>query len=392
MTKKSKFTALTSVPSGAYFDFVSSGTNYRISYSDLLSGLNVSSGGGYGAAVACAGSLVTNDISVFGDYKITTTWVPDTETKFTVDSDGTVTYTGTNPIWIDIDFSGVGLVSNDNYTIGLTVYKNDTKVANSVLRQTNTATGGIARQTHVLHWSMQVNSGDYFDIRVGKLIESADPLTILYQDFVMTVTAGPVPSEVANGGLNQAGAVTGVPVLDPQGAVNNIRNLEVASGSGLSAAVSAENGITLALNAQVASGTGVAVLDSSNKIRNIKAGTGIALSISGDDIVVTATGATGSQLTDNITANAGGGQDDAVELTTKYNRITTCATAGDSVKLPTAVAELERTVINAGAEVLYVYPGGGDSINELAVNTPIQIGVNGTAQFYCIDADKWVHL
>lgn len=201
-----------------------------------------------------------------------------------------------------------------------------------------------------------------------------------------------IPALGLTGKLLQDGALTAVPVLDKQGVHSFIRNLEVSANSGLSASVSAENGITLSLNAQVASGTGIAVLDSTNKIRNIKAGTGIGVALSTDDIIITYTGGTGSQLTDGITAYPGGGQTNAVELTTKYNRITTCATALDSVKLPSGVAETERTVINAGAEVLYVYPSTGDTIDGKAANVPIQIGVNGTAQFYCIDGTDWIHL
>lgn len=201
-----------------------------------------------------------------------------------------------------------------------------------------------------------------------------------------------IPALGLTGKLLQDGATTGVPVLDKQGVYSMLRNLEVSATSGLSASISPENGITLSLDAQVASGTGIAVLDSTNKIRNIKAGTGIGVSVSTDDIVISYTGGTSTQLTDSITAFAGGGQVNAVELTTKYNRVTVCATAGDSVKLPTAVAELERTIINAGAEVLYVYPGVDDSIDGQAINTPIQVSVNGTVQFYCIDTANWVHL
>lgn len=45
------------------------------------------------------------------------------------------------------------------------------------------------------------------------------------------------------GSIEQAGAVTGVPVLDVDGSVNKIRNLE--NGGGINIAVSPENGITL---------------------------------------------------------------------------------------------------------------------------------------------------
>lgn len=49
-----------------------------------------------------------------------------------------------------------------------------------------------------------------------------------------------------SGSIVQDGAVTGTPVLDVDGSVNNIRNLE--DGSGIVTNVSAENGITIAHN------------------------------------------------------------------------------------------------------------------------------------------------
>jgi len=48
------------------------------------------------------------------------------------------------------------------------------------------------------------------------------------------------------GTIVQDGAVAGTPVLDTQGTVNNIRNLE--DGSGVKSSVSPENGITLEHN------------------------------------------------------------------------------------------------------------------------------------------------
>lgn len=95
------------------------------------------------------------------------------------------------------------------------------------------------------------------------------------------------------GTMAQAGSVTAVPVLNIQGTVNNIRNLETAADSGLQAAVSPENGITLALNAQ-SSGDGVAVLSNDNKIRRIKAGVDITVATSGDDIVIGVSGTPGA--------------------------------------------------------------------------------------------------
>jgi len=87
------------------------------------------------------------------------------------------------------------------------------------------------------------------------------------------------------GSLAQDGDPLGVPILDTQGTVHNIRNLDVVANSGLAVAVTALNGISIQLDAQT-TGTGVDVLNSTNKIRKIKAGTGITVTLSGDDIVI----------------------------------------------------------------------------------------------------------
>lgn len=80
------------------------------------------------------------------------------------------------------------------------------------------------------------------------------------------------------GTIVQDGDVTGVPVLDTQGTVNNIRNIE--PGAGISASVSVGNGITLEHNFQVGSG-GVPVLtgiaNDSPMIGDIVAGDNITL-------------------------------------------------------------------------------------------------------------------
>lgn len=103
-------------------------------------------------------------------------------------------------------------------------------------------------------------------------------------DFVSGGTNYQIPISSFQAALNvtgsivQDGDVTGVPILDTQGSVNNIRNIE--PGAGISASISAENGITLEHNFQVGSG-GVPVLTnpaaSSPMIGDIVAGTNIAV-------------------------------------------------------------------------------------------------------------------
>ena len=89
---------------------------------------------------------------------------------------------------------------------------------------------------------------------------------------------------------------------------------------------------------------------------------------------------------DGITAHAGGGQTSATQLAAIYNRVGTCATAADSVKLVPAVVGAKQTVHNAGAASLAVFPGTGDAIKGLAVNLAVDIPIGGELDFYCATA------
>lgn len=74
---------------------------------------------------------------------------------------------------------------------------------------------------------------------------------------------------------------------------------------------------------------------------------------------------------DNIVARAGGGQALATQLTAQTSRITTVATAGDSVKLPPSAPGLELMVINHGANPMQVYGSGTDQIDDIAAATGV---------------------
>jgi len=90
-----------------------------------------------------------------------------------------------------------------------------------------------------------------------------------------------------------------------------------------------------------------------------------------------------------ITAGSTQSQTGATALTEEMNDVTTCATAGDGVKLPTAVAGLHVHVKNSGATALAIYPNTSDSINALAVNLPIRIQPGSSIDFYAKNATVW---
>lgn len=106
--------------------------------------------------------------------------------------------------------------------------------------------------------------------------------------------------------------------------------------------------------------------------------------------------------TDSITALAGGAQA-GTALTSAFNRVTTVASANDSVQLPAcrnSGATAQNTigtviyVVNAAAaNSMNVYPQTGDFINALSVNSAYAVAANKTVEFICgtatISAGTW---
>lgn len=98
----------------------------------------------------------------------------------------------------------------------------------------------------------------------------------------------------------------------------------------------------------------------------------------------------GSQADNALTAFAGGGQASATALTKQINRVTTVASAADSVKLPAAKAGAEVWVINAAAaNAMTVYPQTGEVINALSANTGLSVAANKTIAFVCAVDGTW---
>lgn len=91
-----------------------------------------------------------------------------------------------------------------------------------------------------------------------------------------------------------------------------------------------------------------------------------------------------------ITARAGGGQALATPLLMTNNRVTTVATAADSVLLPAAVAGSRVVVFNATAtNAMNVFPATGQFINLLAVNTAFSVPAGRGCEFVCCVDGTW---
>ena len=93
------------------------------------------------------------------------------------------------------------------------------------------------------------------------------------------------------GSIVQDGAVTGAAILDTQGTVNNIRNLE--NGSGIVANVSPENGVILAHNfTQDSTGTPIFLNTTADSptFASLVAGNGIEITSTDDYVTITQVG------------------------------------------------------------------------------------------------------
>lgn len=100
---------------------------------------------------------------------------------------------------------------------------------------------------------------------------------------------------------------------------------------------------------------------------------------------------------DTVTAFAGGGQASATPVVAAYTRVTTVASANDSILLPPCVAGVSNTstgmsnttgmqvvVTNAAAaNSMNVFPQSGQSINALSANAAYAVAAGKTAAFFC---------
>lgn len=96
-----------------------------------------------------------------------------------------------------------------------------------------------------------------------------------------------------------------------------------------------------------------------------------------------------SGTTTAITANAGGGQSSGTALTAEVNEVTTAATTGDSVKLPTAKKGKKVTVKNSTTNSIDIFPATGGTINGQSANTAIKLGPKATVIIIATSTTAW---
>jgi len=88
-----------------------------------------------------------------------------------------------------------------------------------------------------------------------------------------------------------------------------------------------------------------------------------------------------------VTAHVGSSQGDG-PITTDVVQISVCANAGDAVTLPTAVAGLEITIVNNGANACDVFPASGDNLGA-GVDTAASLAAAANITYIAYDATNW---
>lgn len=91
----------------------------------------------------------------------------------------------------------------------------------------------------------------------------------------------------------------------------------------------------------------------------------------------------------SLTAHAGGGKADALQLVAVINTVSTVATAGDSVKLPPAVPGTQVTINNLAVRPIQVFGNGTDTINLVATATGISQPFESSYIYTCTTAGNW---
>tara|TARA_R110000764_G_scaffold117737_1_gene205096 strand:- start:136 stop:1479 length:1344 start_codon:yes stop_codon:yes gene_type:complete len=97
------------------------------------------------------------------------------------------------------------------------------------------------------------------------------------------------------------------------------------------------------------------------------------------------------ELQNSITAGTTQTQTGSAAITGPLARVTTCANAGDGVKLPTCAAEVMVVIMNLGAENLQVWPNTSDTTNGGSANAVDAnvIPPNSSRTYVGLDATDW---
>lgn len=194
-------------------------------------------------------------------------------------------------------------------------------------------------------------------------------------------TEGNLSSLTLTSNLSVAGtaAITGVATLTAAPVLSALTASQAVFTNGSKALVS--NAIT---------GSGNVVMSASPTLTGTITAADVTASGTVTGATLVATGFIRGGYTNSITAYATGGQANATQIANRWNMVTTCATSGDSVKLPASPTAGDEVFIrNRGAAPLAIYPGSGDTIGELSANAPFYLHMDCTMGFVAESASAW---
>jgi len=140
-------------------------------------------------------------------------------------------------------------------------------------------------------------------------------------------------------------------------------------------------------------GTGVATFLGTPSSANLAAAvtdeTGTGSLVFATSPSLTTPSLSGETFSTAATVTAGTNAQGQGAVTNDYNVITTAASNPSGVTLPTATTGRRIVIVNKGANAVNVYPASSGFIDALAINTSIQIAVNGVMIFNASSATQW---
>ena len=189
------------------------------------------------------------------------------------------------------------------------------------------------------------------------------------------------------GTIVQDGAATGTAILDTQGTVNNIRNLE--NGSGIITAVSPENGATISHNIIAGAGDAPLFIDTTlaqPTIRALDAGPGIVLGAVGDVIQISTSATPAASNTIVINQESDFPTQDATTITLNADTIFTIGSSFSTAKQfivghqskITGNNVLSPVLTYTGTSPMFLSVDASLTIKELQIDHPNSEGFNFT--------------
>ena len=163
--KKSEFLAQTSVLSGSYFDYVVNGTNYRISYTDLLAALDIRSKVQQGGLLSMQdNATVTAIASIATPVRVGGVWASVSADSMTASTSGRLTYdlSDSRVLSIGADLT-IAPSAGSAQAVSVYIAKNGAVISGSRIATTISTSAPLAVSTQ---WRMTFELGDYVEVFV----------------------------------------------------------------------------------------------------------------------------------------------------------------------------------------------------------------------------------